>query len=56
MSTRPALTLVAGLFFANASGPLIWTWMHDMMPNDPEQGVLTVGVCITLFYIISQLG
>lgn len=49
-------TAYAGQFIINMSlgtAPLIWSWLSDLLPNDPERRNLIVGASIAGYYAIS---
>ncbi|KAG7087667.1 hypothetical protein E1B28_013615 [Marasmius oreades] len=35
------------------TAPLIFAWVSDLIPHDPEQRALVVGVAIAIYYAIS---
>nr|XP_019000217.1 uncharacterized protein I203_07376 [Kwoniella mangroviensis CBS 8507]OCF63678.1 hypothetical protein I203_07376 [Kwoniella mangroviensis CBS 8507] len=41
------------LYATNTGAPIIWSWMSDMLPTEPEQRTLTIGVCISFYYAIN---
>ncbi|KAF9003169.1 retrograde regulation protein 2 [Hymenopellis radicata] len=40
-------------FIALGTAPLIFAWVSDLIPQDPEQRALVVGVAIAIYYAIS---
>ncbi|GFZ44834.1 hypothetical protein JCM24511_02560 [Saitozyma sp. JCM 24511] len=38
------------LYVLQTASPLVWAWMSDMLPRDPEQRSMIIGVCIALYY------
>ncbi|RSM14452.1 hypothetical protein CDV31_005469 [Fusarium ambrosium] len=52
----PVSSAYAGYFLSTLSlgtAPLIWTWLSDLAPQEPEERSLTVGVAIAGYYAVS---
>jgi hypothetical protein len=43
------------LYVLQTASPLVWAWMSDMLPRDPEQRSMIIGVCIAFYYATSKL-
>ncbi|KAJ0318267.1 hypothetical protein COL5a_010725 [Colletotrichum fioriniae] len=55
-TTTPLATAYASnfiLFTAMGTAPLIFAWLADILPHDPEARTLIVGVAIAGYYAIS---
>ncbi|KJZ72111.1 hypothetical protein HIM_08484 [Hirsutella minnesotensis 3608] len=55
-SETPLSSAYAGYFLSTLSlgtAPLIWTWLSDLTPQEPEERSLTVGAAIAGYYAIS---
>ncbi|KAL7940488.1 allantoate permease [Trichoderma barbatum] len=54
--STPLSSAYAGYFLSTISlgtAPLIWAWLSDLAPQEPEQRSLTVGAAIAGYYAVS---
>ncbi|KAH8896357.1 major facilitator superfamily transporter [Thozetella sp. PMI_491] len=52
----PLATAYAGYFLAYVclgTAPLIFAWLSDLLPQDPEARTLTTGVAVAMYYAVS---
>lgn len=42
------------MFVANSQGPVLWSWMSDMLPQDADQRTLMVGACKSLVQLAQR--
>jgi len=50
----PCSRAVFSMYLCTASGPCLWAWLSDMMPREAEERSMMVGVCITMYYAVSE--
>ncbi|WVW80531.1 hypothetical protein I302_102516 [Kwoniella bestiolae CBS 10118] len=53
VSTAAKYYAFFALYATNTGAPIIWSWMSDMLPTEPEQRTLTISICISFYYAIN---